>query len=323
MTLDSLFTTVKNATKQERPASLWQEKAGFIQSAPATNAKPSETVPDVEFSMLPPSEAVEGASKGKPPSNFEDEVVPPLTTPPTMSPASPPQDSQQPQGENLQQASSQPQPANPSIQQTATQPRKSHRQRKPPQQLIAVMAAMVTATETTLHDQQIPGEIFSLQAMYPHHNDETYPILAYKAVSDPDTMYLHQAMREPDRDRFMEAMEQEVKLQMREGGLKLVHINDVPKNATILPAVWQMKRKRDIRTRKVKKWKARLNINGSRMVKHRDYDQTYAPVASWNCIRLLLILVLIFRWHTKQLDYVLAFTQAPVERELYMHIPKG
>ena len=29
------------------------------------------------------------------------------------------------------------------------------------------------------------------------------------------------------------------------------------------------------------------------------------------------------RWCTKQLDYILAFPQAPVERDLYMEIPKG
>eukprot|EP00980_Cylindrotheca_fusiformis_P004617 scaffold983_cov82-Cylindrotheca_fusiformis.AAC.1 len=28
-------------------------------------------------------------------------------------------------------------------------------------------------------------------------------------------------------------------------------------------------------------------------------------------------------WHTTQIDYVLAFPQAPVDREIYMHIPKG
>jgi hypothetical protein len=28
-------------------------------------------------------------------------------------------------------------------------------------------------------------------------------------------------------------------------------------------------------------------------------------------------------WHTKQIDYVMAFPQAPVERDLYMEIPKG
>ena len=84
-----------------------------------------------------------------------------------------------------------------------------------------------------------------------------------------------------------------------------------------------MKRKRYIKTREVYKWKARLNVDGSRMLHKRDYDQTYAPVASWNIIQLLLILVLVHSWHTIQLDYILAFTQAPVNRNLYMKIPTG
>ena len=54
-----------------------------------------------------------------------------------------------------------------------------------------------------------------------------------------------------------------------------------------------------------------------------DYSETYAPVTSWRSIRILLPLVAKHRWHSKQLDYVLAFSQAPVEREMYMEIPKG
>ncbi|MFN7263289.1 MAG: reverse transcriptase domain-containing protein, partial [Cyanobacteriota bacterium] len=49
----------------------------------------------------------------------------------------------------------------------------------------------------------------------------------------------------------------------------------------------------------------------------------YAPVATWGSIRLLLILTLIHSWYTVQLDYVSAFPQAPVERDLYMSVPKG
>ena len=97
----------------------------------------------------------------------------------------------------------------------------------------------------------------------------------------------------------------------------------MPKNKSVLKAVWQMRRKRDIKTRTVKKYKARLNIDGSRMKRGIDYDETYAPVASWKTIRLLLTLALSNNWHTRQLDYVLAFPQAPVERDLYMEIPKG
>ena len=59
------------------------------------------------------------------------------------------------------------------------------------------------------------------------------------------------------------------------------------------------------------------------MVHTRYYDQAYAPVASWNIIQLLLILVLVHSYHTIQLDHVLALTQAPVDRNLYMKIPKG
>ena len=84
-----------------------------------------------------------------------------------------------------------------------------------------------------------------------------------------------------------------------------------------------MRRKRDIKTRAVKKYKARLNIDGSRMRHGIDYEETYAPVAKWSTIRLILTLAAVHKWHTRQLDYVLAFPQAPVERELYMEVPKG
>lgn len=84
-----------------------------------------------------------------------------------------------------------------------------------------------------------------------------------------------------------------------------------------------MKRKRDIRTRKVKKYKARLNIDGSKMRHGEHYEETYAPVAKWNSIRLILTLSALHGWHTAQLDYVMAFPQAPVQREIYMNVPKG
>jgi len=83
-----------------------------------------------------------------------------------------------------------------------------------------------------------------------------------------------------------------------------------------------MKRKRKVRTRQIYKRKARLNFDGSKQ-KKGDYDQTFAPVASWESVRILLALVLRNGWHTIQLDYVLAFPQAPVDRECYMQIPKG
>ena len=171
----------------------------------------------------------------------------------------------------------------------------------------------------------VEGELFCLQAMFPNYAGlpEEDPLMIYKATSDPDTMYMHQAMKQPDAPEFRKAMQKEWDDQLQNGNFSVIHKTKVPEGATTLPAVWQMRRKRDIRTRKIKKYKARLNIDGSRMKPGQHYDQTYAPVASWNSIRTLLILAALHAWHTTQIDYVLAFPQAPVEREIYMRIPKG
>jgi hypothetical protein len=197
--------------------------------------------------------------------------------------------------------------------------KRSKRETQPIQRLIEAMA--VEMSEGREH--RLPGEIFCLQTETEASIDLMEPLLAYKATSDPDTLYLHEAMREPDRDKFLDAMMEEAKSQMDNGNFSFKKRGDVPKNCTILPAVWALKRKRDIKTRLVKKYKARLNVDGSRMKKGQHYDQTYAPVASWNSIRLLLTMVAVHGWSTKQLDYVQAFPQAPVEKELYMEIPKG
>ena len=173
-------------------------------------------------------------------------------------------------------------------------------------------------------DDDRMNEIFSYQSIYGYEEEtsETDPLKVFKASSDPDTMYHHEAMKAPDRKQFIKAMVKEINDQ--EGhNWEVVRRSEVPEGATVLNSVWQMKRKRDIKSRKVKKWKARLNIDGSKMIKGKHYEQNYAPVASWNSIRTMLALTAVNNWHTTQIDYVLAFPQAPVEGEFYMKIPGG
>ena len=59
------------------------------------------------------------------------------------------------------------------------------------------------------------------------------------------------------------------------------------------------------------------------MKQGQHYDQTYAPVATWNSIRTMLILAAYDGWYTRQIDYVLAFPQAPIDREISMKVPAG
>ena len=129
-------------------------------------------------------------------------------------------------------------------------------------------------------------------------------------------------MKEPDVHKFKEAMQKEADNQMNNGNnFTIEHKSKILKDA---PAVWQMRRKRDIKTQKVKKYKAQLNVDGSRMQKGLHYKQTYALVASWTSIRLLLTLTAVHNWYTEQMYYVLSFPRTPIkDMELYLKIPQG
>jgi Reverse transcriptase (RNA-dependent DNA polymerase) len=83
-----------------------------------------------------------------------------------------------------------------------------------------------------------------------------------------------------------------------------------------------MKRKLRLLTNEVYKHKARLNVHGSQQEQGINYWETYTPVVTWAAIRLVLVFVLMFKWHTKQIDCVLAYPQASVECDIYMKIPK-
>jgi len=135
--------------------------------------------------------------------------------------------------------------------------------------------------DTMMHEDEI---LYAHQCMITEEGLDNHlsDIHAYKATSDPDTLYYHQAMKESDADEFRVAMRKEWEDQRRNGNFEIIRRSEVPNGSTILPSVWQMRRKREISTGKVKKYKAKLNLDGSRMQKGIDYQHTYAPVVKWS-----------------------------------------
>ena len=100
---------------------------------------------------------------------------------------------------------------------------------------------------------EIQGEIFFYAALYPTDTEgkldvlpSMHPLIAYNATSDPDSMYLHQDTKEPDRANFLTAMLQEVTDQVKNENFTVVKRNQVPKDSTILPCVWKMQFVRSI-----------------------------------------------------------------------------
>jgi len=122
-------------------------------------------------------------------------------------------------------------------------------------------------------------EVYALTTIFDrsvaeHQNED--PLIIYKAISDPDTMYHHEAMREKDANQIRETMAEEWNDQVANGNFTKVLRSELPQGTTVLPAVWQMKRKMDIKSGKVKKYKAHLNLDGPRMIKGKHYELTYS-----------------------------------------------
>ena len=80
--------------------------------------------------------------------------------------------------------------------------------------------------------------------------------IAFQGTSDPDTMYWSQAMREPDALEFKKAAIKEFNDRSDREHWELMERKDVPAHKKVLPAVWSMNKKRDIKTRKITKYKA-------------------------------------------------------------------
>ena len=73
--------------------------------------------------------------------------------------------------------------------------------------------------------------------------DQQLDPVAFATSADPDIMHLHQALKEPDQDKFIKAMDKKVQDHVKQGHWKIVHRSKVPEDQRILDAIWSMKRK--------------------------------------------------------------------------------
>ena len=86
--------------------------------------------------------------------------------------------------------------------------------------------------------------------------------------------------------------------------------------------VWSM-RQRCINTQEVYKWKACLNVHGGQQQHGIHFWDTYTPVVTWQMARLFFVLSLLLNRQSHQLDFVMAYPQAPAEMPRYMRLLQG
>jgi hypothetical protein len=129
--------------------------------------------------------------------------------------------------------------------------------------------------------------------------DDMKDPVAFMSSTDEDTMYYDQAMRAPDKQNFIEAIVKEVNDHITSKHWILIPRSKVPKGVKVLDSVWSMKRKRDIKTQKVYKHKARLNVHVGQQKIAVNFFETFSPVVNWFSVHLIFTLSLLSGWNTK------------------------
>ncbi|GKG30284.1 retrovirus-related pol polyprotein from transposon TNT 1-94, partial [Tanacetum coccineum] len=95
-----------------------------------------------------------------------------------------------------------------------------------------------------------------------------------------------------------------------------------PKNMTIIGTKWVFRKKLD-ENGVVSRNKARLVAQGYNQQEGIDYDETYAPVARLEYIRILLAYACALDFRLFQMDVESAFLNGLINDEVYVAQPSG
>ncbi|KAK0586597.1 hypothetical protein LWI29_009370 [Acer saccharum] len=95
-----------------------------------------------------------------------------------------------------------------------------------------------------------------------------------------------------------------------------------PKDINVIGTKWVFRNKTD-ESGKIVRNKARLVAQGYTQVEGVDFDETFAPVARLESIRLLLSIACIKKFKLFQMDVKSAFLNGYLQEEVYVEQPKG
>ena len=138
-------------------------------------------------------------------------------------------------------------------------------------------------------------------------------------TNDEDPSSYEEAMMDSDKEKWHEAMNQEMESMYSNSVWELV---DLPEGFRPIGNKWIYKRKKGA-DGKVETYKARLVAKGYTQKEGVDYEETFSPVAMLKSIRILLSMAASLDYEIWQMDVKTAFLNGNLDEEIYMSQPEG
>ena len=97
-----------------------------------------------------------------------------------------------------------------------------------------------------------------------------------------------EAIQAPDKAKWLQAIAEEYKCQIESNMIKLVHVKDLPDNATVITTRWTNKKPNGA-------YRSRITGRGLEMIEgeHYDEDSIAAPTVNIITVRVMLVIMLI------------------------------
>jgi hypothetical protein len=141
-------------------------------------------------------------------------------------------------------------------------------------------------------------------------------------TSNNEVFTYSKAMKEPDANCFIEAMQKEVQDHESRNHWEIVPGSSIPSGMKTIQAIWSFKHKR-YPNGSLNKHKACLCAHNGMQQWGVSYWETYSPVVNMLTVRLLLALCNIHKLESKSTNFVLTFPQAELNVDIWMELLQG
>ena len=175
------------------------------------------------------------------------------------------------------------------------------------------------ASSSTFESKQFFTAIEGMEDPTTGTLEEGHPLILAAKMADADNPKWYEATNGENSEGFWDAMWVEVVTLLKMKAWKQVKRVE---GMNVVKTTWAFKIKR-FPSGLLRKLKSRFCVRGDTQKEGVDYFESFAPVVSWNTVRLLLILMVVQNLSSAQVDYLAAFCQAPIDTEVYIEFPKG